>query len=93
VEGNDENNVIEVRATACAGNKGAVEDLDLVQESHSEVIEIRSVTPSTSLFSFNNYAYIDTTITLPSNMNVDIKDGSGDMSVRHVANLKVVDGS
>ncbi|MFX4228345.1 MAG: hypothetical protein ACFHHU_10810 [Porticoccaceae bacterium] len=94
VEGNDESDVVEIRATACAGNKSAVEDLDLVYEGHSESIDIRSVTPDiSSLFSFNNYAYIDTTITLPSDMDLSIDDGSGDITVRNIASLKIVDGS
>ena len=95
---------ITVRADIIAGNKKGdslqqfiEENVDLSLERHGEkAVLISRIKPSrlSSFFMKNSNNRIDLTVEVPMKMNLDIRDGSGDIEVKDInGELNIDDGS
>lgn len=89
----------EVRAqgTARASSNDVLKQVQLVVKRTGDVVEVTVVTPDQdhrSFFNFNNYsASLNLTVEVPSNLALDVTDGSGDTIIRGTGPLKFGDGS
>ncbi|MGI8507724.1 MAG: hypothetical protein ACR2MQ_00185 [Gemmatimonadaceae bacterium] len=87
----------EVRAqgTARASSSDVLKQVQLVVKRSGSVVEVTVVTPDQDhLAFFNNYsASLDLTVEVPTNLALDVSDGSGDTIIRGTGPLKFSDGS
>lgn len=88
---------IGVRAIACAHSERQLGRMELRHSHRGDTLQISSdIEESDSMFSLfgTRYAYIDTVITIPAGLQVEIDDGSGDITIEDVTgNFEIDDGS
>ena len=91
VVGEDRSSELRIRGEACASSERLLEDVQLVVRRYGSRIRVVAEIPD-SLWG-NSTARLDLNIDLPSNIPLEIDDGSGAMEVRHVASVVIDDGS
>jgi len=85
---------ISVSAKVCASRQSALDGLGVEHLAQGDTQYLWTKIPEMKRSFFSNgYTYIDLEVTVPAGMAVDVKDGSGDLSVSGTGNLTVVDGS
>jgi DUF4097 and DUF4098 domain-containing protein YvlB len=90
-------NSVSVRATACADSERRLDEIDLTQTRRGNTLAITSEIGDDWL-SFNlfsaNYAYLNVDISVPAGLQIDIDDGSGEITITHVlGDIRINDGS
>ena len=98
VEGNAASNEVRVVATACANSRKRLDDLDLTHRVRDSDLLVRTERyRSGSFFSWlsfgNTYSYINIEVTMPSDLTLDVDDGSGGVEISNVSSLSLNDGS
>ena len=98
VTGNPANTEVRVVATACADSSRRLEELDITHRVLDSDLRVRSEQyRNGSIFSWlsfgNNYSYIDIEVTMPSDLTLDVDDGSGGVEISNVSSLSLDDGS
>lgn len=85
---------ISVSAKVCASRKSGLVGMGIarVVKGDTQFLWTKIIEQKGRFFS-SGYAYIDLEVTVPTGMSVNIKDGSGDLSVSGTGDLSVVDGS
>jgi hypothetical protein len=85
---------ISVSAVVCASRKSGLEDMGIGQVVQGDTQYLwTKINEKKGGFFSNGYAFINVEVIVPAGMPVDIKDGSGDLSVSGTGDLNVVDGS
>jgi hypothetical protein len=80
--------------TACASSKSLLGDIQLRSQQSGPELRIEAVVPEHSGFFFGgSEARLDFDVTLPDSIALDVRDGSGELRIENVADLKVDDGS
>jgi DUF4097 and DUF4098 domain-containing protein YvlB len=95
IEGDDEASVATIRGKVCVSEEDWLDEsrVDVTRGSNAEiVVELPEINSSWSLMG-GNYAYIDLEITVPSSLQLDIKDSSGDVEIEGVGALSLKDSS
>ena len=96
IRGTTSSSVIGVSARACASSRRLLEGLDLVYEDNGSDIQLNSL-PENARYSFSlfglRYSHIDVTLDLPSELILQIDDGSGPIKVSGMSSLQLDDGS
>lgn len=98
VTGDSASNSVRVVATACANSRNRLEELDLTHRVRDSDLLVRTERyRSGSIFSWlsfgNNYAYINVEVTMPSELSLEVDDGSGGVEISNVSSLSLDDGS
>ena len=98
VTGNSARNEVSVVATACANTSERLEELDLNHRARDSELLVRTERHRSRSFlswlSFgNNYSYINVEVTMPSDLALDVDDGSGSVEISNVSSLSLKDGS
>lgn len=85
---------ISVSARVCASSERSLEGMGIERDiqGDTQFLWTRIDERKGGFFS-RGYAYIDLEVIVPAGMAVDIKDGSGELTVSGTGDLKVVDGS
>lgn len=85
---------ISVSAMVCASRKSGLDGMGIerIVQGDTQYLWTKIEDQKGGFFS-SGYAFIDLEVTVPAGMAVDIKDGSGDLSVSGTGDLSVVDGS
>ncbi|MGZ8868144.1 MAG: DUF4097 family beta strand repeat-containing protein [Thermoanaerobaculia bacterium] len=79
--------------TACASDRDFLAEMRIAARRDGPELVIEAIVPGrTVLFGWHD-AKLDLEVTVPQNIPIRIKDGSGSIEVRDVAQLEVVDGS
>ncbi len=89
--GHDDVATVRAVGSACASSRGLLEQLRIDVDRTDTTLTLRASSPS--MFGLFVYARLDLMIDVPASMAVEIVDGSGDISVRHVASLRLDDAS
>ena len=87
---------IDARGKACASNDKLIEEIKLEYEVEGTTLRISAKTPGGGVFrgfGRSQYATLDLTVTLPSNLPVKVIDTSGDLEVGGVRGLDLKDSS
>ncbi|WP_282298060.1 DUF4097 family beta strand repeat-containing protein [Stenotrophomonas sp. PS02289] len=85
----------ELSGRACASRADLLKDLVVTQskEGGKLIVKLERVNPGISILSGNQYAYLDLRGTIPDNVLVQLKVGSGDVSVTGAHSLSADVGS
>ena len=84
---------IAATGTACASDSDFLKELRLDARRNGSEIVIEAVIPErVSIFNWTE-ASIDFEVTVPANVPIKVRDGSGELTIRNVGALDVVDGS
>ncbi|MEM7356133.1 MAG: DUF4097 family beta strand repeat-containing protein [Acidobacteriota bacterium] len=92
VLGSDGAGQIQVRGEACASSERLLEDVQLEVRQSGDRVRIDVEIPDSS-WGRSSTARLDLVIEVPSNVAVEIDDGSGSIEVRNVASAEIDDGS
>jgi hypothetical protein len=95
IEGDDDVSVATIRGKVCVSEEDWLDEsrVDVTRGRNAEiVVELPEISSSWSLMG-SNYAYIDLEITVPSSLQLDIKDSSGDVEIEGVSTLSLKDSS
>lgn len=95
IEGDDNVSVATIRGKVCVSEEEWLDEsrVDVNGGSNAEiVVELPEINSSWSLMG-STYAYIDLEITVPDNLQLDIKDSSGDVEIEGVSTLTLKDSS
>ena len=85
---------VTVRGTARASSRSALEDIKLIAEERGGTIYIEADIPEHRDWNDDNdHQSLDLTIEVPSDLPIDVEDGSGDLEIRNVGPLELSDGS
>lgn len=94
IEGKPGLHEVRVRGRACAARESRLEDLKLVSRASGDVIRIEATQPEGGLNVLpNDYAYMDLVFEVPEGMVAQVDDGSGDVFIAHLGDLRMKDGS
>ena len=95
IKGSDSASHAEIKAKACASEEDWLDQMD-VEVLEGENSEINVIVPDYDSLSSSwgdKYVYIDLEITVPSDLALNVKDSSGDLTIDHVASLDLQDSS
>lgn len=92
VEGSDEATSVSVEATACASSDRLLDDIRLDSGRRGARLWIEAEIPE-SYLGWRQSGRLDLTVTVPSRLALDVRDGSGPIDIRHVGSLELEDGS
>ncbi len=85
---------ISISATVCASRKSGLEGTGVQHLVQGDTQYLwTKINDNNGGFFSSGYSHIDLEVIVPAGMAVDIKDGSGDLSVSGTGDLNVVDGS
>ncbi len=98
VTGDVSSDEIRVVATACANSNNRLDSLELNHRvAGSELIVDTRKNRNRSFFWWlnfgNSYAYIDIEVRMPSDLQLEVEDGSGGVDISGVSTLRLQDGS
>ena len=91
VHGSEGASQIQVLGEACASSEGLLEDIRLIARRSGDRVQIVADIPENRWG--RSTARLDLTVELPSGVEVEIDDGSGEIEVRGVASADIDDGS
>lgn len=95
IRGDDDRSEAVIRGKVCVSDEDWLDEsrVDMAQGRNAEiVVELPDLANSWSLMG-GTYAYIDLEITVPDNLQLDIKDSSGDVEIEGVSTLSLKDSS
>jgi len=86
---------VEVRATgtACTSDAGFLPRINLTATRSGSEVRIEAVIPEWTGFGWNQQARLDFEVALPGNVPLEVRDGSGELTIENVGPLDVDDGS
>ncbi|HEY2375744.1 MAG TPA: hypothetical protein VGH98_07175 [Gemmatimonadaceae bacterium] len=84
---------VTVRGTARASSRSALEDVRLIAEVRDGTIHIEADIPENRDWNDDERQSLDLVIEVPSDLPIDVQDGSGDLEIRNVGALDLSDGS
>jgi DUF4097 and DUF4098 domain-containing protein YvlB len=86
---------VRASGTACSSSEDDLDGIRLESNRRGDRLIVEAVMPDTRSWSFgwNVQRRLDFTVALPSNLSVEIDDGSGSIEVRNVAAVEIEDGS
>jgi hypothetical protein len=94
IEGRNGARDVTVRGTARASSRSALEDVKLIAEERGGTIYIEADIPENHDWNDDDRQQsLDLTIEVPSDLPIDVQDGSGDLEIRNVGALDLSDGS
>lgn len=96
VTGRADTTVLEAEGTACASSEARLEDVQIFHEKRGDVLHLwtdRSQQPEIRIGWVDDTSRLDLTVQVPSNLPIDIEDGSGDALIKSVSTLRLEDGS
>jgi hypothetical protein len=98
VIGNSGSNEVRVIAKACASSSRRLEQIDLTHRVHdSQLFVSTEFERNRSIFGWlnfgNSYGYIDIEVQMPSDLSLEVDDGSGSMEISGITALSIDDGS
>ena len=88
------NNLRSVEATArvCAFKEAALAQTQIVARREGTILYVTTVLPEASGIVSWLETSLDVAVTLPASLSVELKDGSGDLSISRVRSAKIEDG-
>lgn len=85
---------IQIQAELCASEEDVLAKMDVLSNVGSDQVRIETGFPNRSMFGLDDYrARINLTVIVPTDAVLEVKDSSGEASVRNVAALKITDSS
>jgi len=84
---------VSVRGTARASSRSALEEIKLIAEERGGTIYIEADIPENRDWRDDDHQSLDLTIEVPSDLPINVQDGSGDLEIRNVGELELSDGS
>jgi DUF4097 and DUF4098 domain-containing protein YvlB len=95
IEGHSDARDVRVRGTARASSRSLLDDIRLVAEERGSTILIEADIPEhdRSDWEGDHLQALDLVIDLPSDLALEVEDGSGDLEIRNVGALDLRDGS
>ena len=81
---------VQATGTACVSDRALLNDTRLTAQRYGSELRIEALVPDTGMF---QRAALDFEVTLPANIPVMIKDGSGSLTIAGTYDLTVDDGS
>ena len=84
---------VQLRGRACASSQELLDQIQFSGRSVDQRVEAEAQIPTLEGGWGSNKAYLDVTVVLPARMQVQLRDSSGDLSVRSVAAVKLSDSS
>ena len=94
IEGRNGARDVTVRGTARASSRSALEEVKLIAEERGGTIYIEADIPENHDWNDDDRQQsLDLTIEVPSDLPIDVQDGSGDLEIRNVGALDLSDGS
>lgn len=92
IEGKPGLTEVQVRGTACAGDRSTMDNIDLRADKVGDQVRVVAELPN-AIVMFGSSARLDLVIEVPESMAVRVDDTSGDVVVRQVASLDMDDDS
>jgi hypothetical protein len=86
-------NSIQAIGTACADSQEDLQRLQLTSRREGDTLTIESAVGGESWHSFGGNGWLDTEVTVPSGVAVQVDDGSGDLEVAGTGPIEIDDGS
>jgi len=84
---------IVAKGTACSSDESFLKEVRLDLRRNGSEVVIEAVIPErVAIFDWTN-ASLSFEVSLPSNVPLEVRDGSGGLEIRNVGDLEVVDGS
>ena len=80
---------IRVRGTGCANDRRDLDEIDLVVQRSNGIVRVLALVPSGSGIN----AYLDLEVEVPDWMLVEVDDQSGDVEIRNVSGVLLIDES
>ena len=84
---------VEANGTACASDKDYLKEITLAAHRDGAELRIEAVLPGQTFSTGWMEARLDFEVTVPDNVAIVVRDGSGDTSIASTGPLEVVDGS
>jgi hypothetical protein len=87
---------VQIKGTARSSSRGRLEDIKLIAERQGDVVFIKSDMPednNSRFWSGDWNMALDLVIEVPTNIALDVEDGSGEAKIVGVGPLRMVDGS
>lgn len=94
ITGESGRNEVEIRGKICVSEEEWLDDVT-IETTTGDTASIAVVVPDSDGWSLwgNRYAYVDLELLVPADLNLDVKDSSGDMEIESVAAVRVQDSS
>jgi hypothetical protein len=93
VRGGNNLRTVEATGRVCGFKEAALAQVQIVARREGTILYVTTVLPETS----SRFSWLDTTldvaVTLPVSLSVEVKDGSGDLSIARVRSAKIDDGA
>src|SRR5712691_3796814 len=93
VSGRSDARDVVATGTACADNKAMLSDIQLRSQQNGSELRIEAVIPEHSGILGWSQAKLDFEVTVPASIALNVRDGSGELWIENVGDLKVNDGS
>jgi hypothetical protein len=93
IEGKQGATEIRARGTACASIDELLVAITFKATRSGSTVTIEAMVPNESDSFFTSSPYLDTTVTVPAGMAVDVADTSGDLTIRNTGQTDVADRS
>jgi hypothetical protein len=92
VEGSRGAGKVTIEGRACASSESLLDDIELETGRKGDRLVVETEIPEWTS-GWRGYARLDLTVTVPGDLALEVRDGSGEIDVRGVASLDLVDGS
>lgn len=94
ITGRDGAATVEVRGTARASAREYLDEIRLETRRDGDVVEVRAVIPERRFVGVGRFLRaLDLKVEVPAGARLEVTDGSGDVTIRHVGALELTDGS
>ena len=92
IEGERGASQVTIEGRACASRESMLDDIELAADRRGDRIVVEVDIPELN-FSWRGYARLDLTVTVPADLALRVRDGSGETRISNVASLDLEDGS
>ncbi len=92
IEGREGSTMVSAEGRACSSSASLLDRIQIETERNGDVLTVRVEIPD-SAFGWRSHAWLDLEMDVPSNLRVEVDDGSGSAIIRGVASLEIEDGS
>jgi len=93
IEGREGQRSVEIRAVARAGRRERLADIRLIAERDGDRIRIETDRSDRSWSRDDDWVAMDLVITVPADLPLEVRDGSGDVVIRGTGAVAIRDGS
>ena len=84
--------MVRAEGRACSSSSSLLDQVRIETDRKGDVLTVRVEIPD-SAFGWRSHAWLDLEMDVPSNLEVEVDDGSGSVIIRGVAALEIEDGS